>query len=500
MTETAPLRLFNSLTRTIAPFAPLDPKEVRVYSCGPTVYNYAHLGNLRAYVFTDTLRRTLLWKGYAVRHVINITDVGHLTSDADAGDDKMEAAARAQAKSIWDIAAHYTEAFKSNIRDLNIIEPTEWTVATQYVPQMIAFAEKIADRHCYELASGLYFDSTTVPNYGALAGGRDDAANARIDPVEGKRHPSDFAIWRKSPPGEQRQMEWDSPWGKGAPGWHLECSVMSLDRLGQPFDIHTGGIDHREIHHPNEIAQNQAYCGCTPVDGGVPTGFTGARWWMHNNFLVDRGGKMSKSRGGFTTLFSLIDAGVHPLAYRLLCLGAHYRSELEFGAESLGGALTRLKRLVMAVEGLKARAEAVTWQSPDLDVLRGNLHPQLVPLLQAFDAALSDDLMVPRALPLLEEVIGRKKVPVDERLRLIAAMDQALGLNLLTLTRADLRIRPKAAEIGEAEIEAELDRRQQARADKDFAASDAIRDALIARGVEVMDGDPLRWEWKVSLG
>jgi cysteinyl-tRNA synthetase len=500
MTETTALRLFNSLTRTTEPFAPLDPSEVRVYSCGPTVYNYAHLGNLRAYVFTDTLRRTLLWKGYAVRHIINITDVGHLTSDADAGDDKMEAAARAQAKSIWDIAAHYTDAFKGNIRDLNIIEPTEWTVATQYVPQMIAFAQSIAERHCYELESGLYFDSTSVPDYGALAGGRDDAANARIDPVEGKRHPSDFAIWRKSPPGEQRQMEWDSPWGKGAPGWHLECSVMSFDRLGQPFDIHTGGIDHREIHHPNEIAQNQAYCGCTPVDGGLPTGFTGARWWMHNNFLVDRGGKMSKSKGGFTTLFSLIDAGVHPLAYRLLCLGAHYRGELEFSGENLGAALTRLKRLVMAVEGLKARAEAITWQSGDLDFLRDNLHPQLVPLLEEFDAALSDDLMVPRALPLLEEVIGRKKVPVDERLCLLAAMDQALGLNLLTLTRADLRIRPKAAEIDEAEIEAELDRRKQARADKDFAASDAIRDALIARGVEVMDGDPLRWEWKVTLG
>ena len=247
----APLRLFNSLTRTIEPFTPIEERHARVYSCGPTVYNYAHIGNLRAYVFTDTLRRALLWKGLAVTHIINITDVGHLTSDADAGDDKMEAAARASAQSIWDIAAHYTQAFKSNIADLNILAPSEWTVATDYVPQMIAFAEKIAPAHCYELDSGLYFDSMSVPDYGALAGGRDDAAHARIDPVAGKRNPSDFAIWRKSPPGEQRQMEWDSPWGKGAPGWHLECSVMSQARLGQPFDIHTGGIDHREIHHPN---------------------------------------------------------------------------------------------------------------------------------------------------------------------------------------------------------------------------------------------------------
>ncbi|GLV26138.1 cysteine--tRNA ligase [Sphingobium sp. TomTYG45] len=492
----APLRLFNSLTRTVEPFAPIDPGHARVYSCGPTVYNYAHLGNLRAYVFTDTLRRTLLWKGLTVTHIINITDVGHLTSDADAGDDKMEAAARAQAKSIWDIAAHYTDAFKQNIADLNIMPPSEWTVATDYVPQMIEFAKKIAPDHCYELESGLYFDSSTVPDYGALAGGRDDAAHARIDPVAGKRNPSDFAIWRKSPPGEQRQMEWDSPWGKGAPGWHLECSVMSEARLGHPFDIHTGGIDHREIHHPNEIAQNQAYCGCTDAQPG----FTGARWWMHNNFLVDRQGKMSKSKGGFTTLFSLIDAGVHPLAYRLLCLGAHYRSELEFSAESVGAALTRLKRLIMAVEGLKSRAEGVTWQSPRLDYLRANLHPKLAPLLEQFDAAISDDLMTPRALPLLEEAIAIKKVPVDEKLCLIAAFDQALGLSLLQLSRADLRIMPKDAQITPDEVEAELDRRQKARAEKDFALSDQIRDALIERGVDVMDGDPLRWEWQPSLG
>ena len=499
---TAPLRLFNSLTRSIETFEPIEGNTARVYSCGPTVYNYAHLGNLRAYVFTDTLRRALLWKGYGVRHVINITDVGHLTSDADAGDDKMEAAARSQAKSIWDIAAHYTQAFKDNIAALNILPPSEWTVATDYVPQMIAFAEKIAPQHCYELPTGLYFDSTSVPDYGALAGGRDDAANARIDPVEGKRHPSDFAIWRKSPPGEHRQMEWDSPWGKGAPGWHLECSVMSHDTLGHPFDIHTGGIDHREIHHPNEIAQNQAFHACCGADGGVDAataGFTGARWWMHNNFLVDRQGKMSKSKGGFTTLFSLIDAGVHPIAYRLLCLGAHYRSELEFSAEGLAAALTRLKRLVMGVEGLKARAEGVTWQSPRLDYLRANLHPKLAPLLEQFDAAIAEDLMTPRALPLLEEVIAMKKVPVDEKLCLIAAFDSALGLNLLTLTRADLRLRPKDAQTDAEAIEAELDRRQAARAEKDFALSDQIRDALIAQGVEVMDGDPLRWDWRLTL-
>jgi cysteinyl-tRNA synthetase len=428
-----------------------------------------------------------LWKGLAVTHIINITDVGHLTSDADAGDDKMEAAARASAKSIWDIAAHYTQAFKSNIADLNIIAPSEWTVATDYVPQMIAFAEKIAPDHCYELDSGLYFDSSSVPDYGALAGGRDDAAHARIDPVAGKLNASDFAIWRKSPPGEQRQMEWDSPWGKGAPGWHLECSVMSGAVLGFPFDIHTGGIDHREIHHPNEIAQNQAHC-CT--NGLDEPANSGAKVWMHNNFLVERSGKMSKSSGEFLRLQLLIDKGYHPLAYRLLCLQAHYRSELEFSWEGLAAALTRLKRLVMAVEQLKARI-------PEGEGTAAAPGTIFTPHLERFEAAVSDDLNTPVALTVLEEVAALKKVDLAEKLAALLAMDAVLGLDLLNLTRADLRLRPTSATISEAEIEGTLAARKGARAAKDFARSDALRDELAAQGVEVMDGDPLGWEWKL---
>ncbi|WP_294254344.1 cysteine--tRNA ligase [uncultured Sphingomonas sp.] len=473
----APLTLYNSLSRSLEPFQPLDPaRGVRVYSCGPTVYNYAHLGNLRAYVFTDTLSRVLRWKGYPLTHIINITDVGHLTSDADAGDDKMEAAARAQAMSIWDIAAHYTAAFKQNIRDLNIAEPSKWSVATDHIQQMIAFAEKIAPEHCYELESGLYFDVTTVPDYGRLAGAADDAAESRIDPVDGKRHPQDFAIWRKSPPAEQRQMEWDSPWGKGAPGWHLECSVMSIQYLGAPFDIHTGGIDHREIHHPNEIAQNQAYCGC---------GDTGAHFWMHNNFLVDRSGKMSKSKGGFTTLQSLIDAGVHPLAYRLLCLQAQYRSELEFSAENLAAALTRLKRLVMTVTALRARAEGegsapAAW-------------------LEKLDEAVSDDLNTPKALPVLDEMLADKRITPADRLAALAEFDKVLGLRLSELTREELRVQPKGATITPEAIADLLVERKQAREVKDFQRSDRIRDDLVAAGIEVMDGDPLAWDWKPAL-
>jgi len=477
----APLTLYNSLTRSLEAFQPLDPaKGVRVYSCGPTVYNYAHLGNLRAYVFTDTLSRVLTWKGYSLTHVINITDVGHLTSDADAGDDKMEAAARAQAKSIWDVAAHYTAAFKANIADLNIREPSRWSVATDHIGEMIDFAKKIAPEHCYELDTGLYFDSTTVPDYGKLAGSQDDTREGRIEAVEGKRHPQDFAIWRKSPPGEQRQMEWDSPWGKGAPGWHLECSVMSLKYLGAPFDIHTGGIDHREIHHPNEIAQNQAFCGC-PENAG----FTGAHFWMHNNFLVDRGAKMSKSKGGFTTLQSLIDAGVHPLAYRLLCLQAHYRSELEFSAENLAAALTRLKRLVMSVTALKAKAEGE------------GTAPQA--WLDRLDDAVADDLNTPKALPILDELLAEKKLSPADRLAALAQFDAVLGLNLLNLTREELRVRPANATLTPNEISDRLVERQQARVVKDFQRSDTIRDELAAAGVEVMDGDPLGWDWKPAL-
>ena len=476
----ADLVLYNSLTRRPETFVPIDADDVRVYSCGPTVYNYAHIGNLRAYVFTDTLSRVLTWKGYPLTHVINITDVGHLTSDADAGDDKMEAAARAAAGSIWDIAAHYTQAFKQNLADLNIRAPSRWSVATDHIGDMIAFAEQIAPNHCYELDTGLYFDVTTVPDYGALAGGQDDAAAGRIEAVSGKRHPQDFAIWRKSAPGEKRQMEWDSPWGRGAPGWHLECSVMSKKYLGAQFDIHTGGIDHREIHHPNEIAQNQAHCECAE---------TGANWWMHNNFLVERAGKMSKSAGGFTTLQTLIDRGVHPLAYRLMCLQAHYRSELEFSAEALAAAVTRLKRLVMTVSSLRDRAAA----DPDAPSAG-----DAATYREQLDAAVSDDLNTPKALPVLDAMLGDRKLAPAARLAALADFDAVLGLKLGELTREELRVAPAGATITPEDIAARLADRREARAAKDFARSDAIRDELAAAGVEVMDGDPLGWDWKLG--
>lgn len=396
----------------------------------------------------------------------------------------MEKMAAAKAQSIWDIAKHYTEAYWADVKALNIREPAKWSVATDYIQEMLEFAKSIADKHCYECESGLYFDTTTVEDYGRLARAVTEEGEGRIDTVEGKRNAADFAIWRKTPPDEKRQMEWDSPWGKGAPGWHLECSVMGEKLLGFPFDIHTGGIDHREIHHPNEIAQNQAFCGCGDLSEATNSG---ARIWMHNNFLVERSGKMSKSSGEFLRLQLLIDKGYHPLAYRMMCLQAHYRSELEFSWDGLEAALTRLKRMVMAVERLQdAQSQPVAE------------HPKFAAPLAKFEEAVADDLNTPIALTALEDALSAKKVAPEIKRAVVEHMDAVLGLGLFDLTRKALRIQPKSATITETEIEDALARRKAARAEKDFATSDAIRDELAAKGVDVMDGDPLGWEWKLT--
>ena len=500
MTE---LRLFNSLTRQIEPFVPVHEGEARVYTCGPTVYNYPHIGNMRAYVFADTLGRVLTYKGYKLTHVINITDVGHLTDDADAGEDKMEKMAAEKAQSIWDIARHYTEAYWEDIKALNIRQPAHWSIATDYVPAMIEFAKSIADEHCYELEGGLYFDTSTVASYGALARSKTDDGESRIEPVDGKSHAADFAIWRKTPAGETRQMEWDSPWGKGAPGWHLECSVMSEALLGLPFDIHTGGIDHREIHHPNEIAQNQARC---------HSDASGANIWMHNNFLIERSGKMSKSSGEFLRVQLLIDKGFHPLAYRLMCLQAHYRSELEFSWEGLQAAFVRLKRLLRTINKYALSGDAVFWDyhvalldknwvevTRLQNVMIAMLSDHARAFLERIEEAIFDDLNTPAALPIIDEFLIDIKLTTKERAALLTFADSALGLNVKWLGFEDLRIRPKAAIITEAEIETALAARKEARAAKDFAKSDAIRDDLIAKGVEVMDGDPLGWDWRLDI-
>ena len=453
---------------------------MRIYSCGPTVYSYQHIGNMRAYVFTDTLSRVLSYSGLALTHVINITDVGHLTSDADTGEDKLEKAANREGRSALAIAKHYTEVFWRDIDNLNIRAPSRWAFATDHVHDMISFARKIAPVHCYLLDTGLYFDTSTVSAYGSLARSEAGEVQGRIEEVPGKRNPGDFAIWRLSKPGERRQLEWDSPWGRGAPGWHLECSVMSMKYLGEQFDIHTGGIDHRGIHHPNEIAQNQAYTsGCHP----------GATFWMHNNFLVDRSGKLSKSAGGALLLGYLEEHGYHPLAFRMMCLQAHYRRELEFSFTSLDAALTRLKRVVIALETL--RRLALT----DLSV-RTELGAAV---LQRFEAEIADDLMTPRALPILEEVLVRDDIVPAERLAIVRQMDEILGLRLDSLSRAELRIRPAAATLSEAEVEAQVAARRMFRNDKKFAEADRVRSLLEKASVAVLDGNSLGWEWRITV-
>lgn len=503
-----PLRLFNSYGRTLQEFVPIDPENVRVYSCGPTVYNYAHIGNLRAYVFVDTLRRALAWKGYNVTHVINITDVGHLTSDADEGEDKMELSAARQRKTVWDIAEHYTEAFKRDVTRLNIMPPSLWSKATDHIQEMIAFARRM-ERHgaTYVLEDGVYFDTSKVPDYGRLGllDIEGQEAGKRVAGPGGKRHPSDFAVWRFSPKDKQRLMEWHTPWGVGAPGWHLECSVMSIKYLGTQFDIHTGGIDHRQVHHVNEIAQNQAY---------TCTSHTGANWWMHNEFLVLREEeKMSKSKGNFLTLQTLVDRGVHPLAYRLFLLTASYRSSLEFSWEALSGARSHLRRLLMRVERLKADvgpaewlriAEEAKFQSGGpfsfiREALEDGLGARAQAYVDALDAAISEDLHTPTALADLGAMLDDRSLSAEEQLRLVALYDLVLGLQLVTLRLDDLIIRPATATIAEEEVEALIVARAEARKNKDFAAADAIRDRLHAAGIEIKDTPQgTEWEWGVA--
>lgn len=472
----APLRLHDSLTRSTVDFVPVETGKARVYSCGPTVYHDAHIGNLRAYVFTDVLTRTMRSKGLDVRHVMNITDVGHLVADSDDGADKMENAADRDGMDAWAVAARYTRRFLDDIARLGIRMPTMMPRATEYVEAMIDFGRSIED-HCYELEGGLYFDTSTVAGYGDISGKASEEVAGRIAQVDGKRQPADFAVWRRTPPGQRRQMEWDSPWGRGAPGWHLECSVMSRDLLGERFDVHTGGIDHREVHHPNEIAQNQARS-CSS--------HSGASIWMHNNFLVDTKGKMSKSDGDFITLQTLVDRGFHPLSYRLMCLQAHYRSELEFDLEGLMAAQVRLKRIVQSIERLRISDDGVSKGDPE-------------PHLRALDAAMSDDLSTPRALVALDAMIADRRLSAATRLETLAVFSETLGLPLVDLKRIDLRVRPADCVVEDVDVEHILSRRREARAEGDYAHSDSLRDQLNAHEVEVMDGDPLAWDWRPRI-
>ncbi len=499
------LFLFNSMGRELQKFVPIHHNKVHLYTCGLTVYNYAHLGNLRAYVFTDTLRRVLQWKGYDVLHVMNITDVGHLVADADHGPDKMEAAARRQGKSVWELAAYYTEVFQGDLKLLNVMPPSVWCKATDHIQEMINFAQTLHDKgFTYLLEDGLYFDTSQVEDYGKLAlldlEGQQEGA--RVQRVAAKRNSTDFAVWRLSPKDQQRLMEWHSPWGTGAPGWHLECSCMSIKYLGTHFDIHTGGIDHRQVHHCNEIAQNQAY---------LDSGSNGSiNFWLHNDFLVLKDEKMSKSTGDFIRLQSLVDAGIHPLVYRFFVLNANYGTPLQFSVEGLISARTGLSRLLKRIANLKESAEDKDWlpvlQNTHyshgasfegiIDHLRRPLSVEEQQWIEKYDTAISQNLNTPQAISLVFELTSTANLSADVTLRLLGICDIVLGLKLLELTPEDLNIRPKNSALTEADVEALIAKRNDARKSGDYALSDSIRDELASNGISLRDTkDGILWEW-----
>jgi cysteinyl-tRNA synthetase len=452
-----------------------------MYSCGPTVYAFPHLGNMRPYVFADTLRRALRWKDLPVRHVVNITDVGHAVADTDTGEDKLEVAAAREHRSVLDIAAFYTDIFFADLAALNILAADEYPRASAYVPQMIEFAAELERKgFTYQLPSGLYFDTAKDPGYGVLA--QMDAEGqleaARVEHVEGRRRKTDFALWRAEEPGQRRVMRWDSPWGWGAPGWHLECSVMSIALLGPHFDIHTGGVDHRELHHVNEIAQSEAYLG-----DGKPW----VRYWLHNEFLQLGAEKMAKSAGGAPRLADLTEAGYHPMAYRLFLLGGHYRSQLDFTLAAVEAAQATLRRLVMRIQPLRPLPAIETFAEAEERVKDD---PAAERLLNTIDTAIAADLGTPRILAALQDALRDPAITPDGQRAVVAAADALLGLGLATLEPQDLEHRRAPADLSAEErraIEQLIDDRTQARGSRDWPRADQIRAELDELGVTVTD-------------
>lgn len=457
------LYLYNTMGRTLEEFVPREPGSVGMYACGPTVYNYAHIGNLRTYVTEDVLRRTLEFLGYRVTHVMNITDVGHLSDDADSGEDKMERRSRETGMSVWEIAELYTKTFFEDTGRLGILRPTVVCRATDHIQDMIALIERIErNGFTYRAGGNVYFDIGKLEDYGKLAllDRQELQAGARIEVDENKKNPHDFVLWFTKSKFENQAMLWDSPWGRGYPGWHIECSAMSVKYLGEQFDIHFGGVDHISVHHSNEIAQTEAATGKRPW----------VRYWLHGEFLVMDKGKMSKSAGGFITLQSIVDAGYHPLDYRYFLLLGHYRSQLQFNFDGLDAARTARKNL----HDRTARLAAQTQEAP-LEKLGAAARSYL----ESFTGNISRDLSTPRCLSDLWGLIKDDTVPADEKLSVLYRMDRVLGL--------DLEHAEPDVLVPDAETAALIRERDQARAARDFARADEIRNLLKARGILLED-------------
>ncbi|MBI4144970.1 cysteine--tRNA ligase [Candidatus Woesearchaeota archaeon] len=462
------LKLFNTLSRKKESFKPITDKLVKLYTCGPTVYNYAHIGNLRTYIFEDVLKRVLLVNDFSVQHVMNITDVGHLTSDADTGEEKMELASKREGKSAWQLAEFYTKAFQKDLGRLSILPPNVWCKATDHIKEQIALVQELEKkRYTYVIpGDGVYYDTSKFKKYGKLAKLDIEGlkAGARVELVEGKRNPTDFALWKFSPTGAKRQMEWESPWGVGFPGWHIECSAMSMTHLGDKFDIHCGGIDHIPVHHTNEIAQSEAV--------------TGRKWvnyWMHGEFLVIDQGKMAKSGENFITLQALLDKGYHALDYRYFCLGAQYRSKLNFSWEALDAAKNAWRNLRDRI--MDFRQNHTTKMGASFEKHK-----------EAFLDAINDDLNMPVALAEVWAVVKDETLGTHERLQLLEDFDRVLGLGIAQLVASQSQpLSPGLQQL--------LDDRAAARKLKDFKRSDELRKELLKQGIHVEDGpDGQRWK------
>lgn len=447
------IRLYDTLTRSKVPLETVRPGEVRMYSCGPTVYWFAHIGNLRAFVFSDLLHR-LFARDHKVKAVMNITDVGHLTSDGDTGEDKMLVAMKREGKTAWDIARFYEEAFLRDLKRMNILPFDAYPRATDHIKEQIEMIQQLEKNgFTYRTTDGIYFDTAKLPDYGRLSGQKaeDKLAGARVEMGE-KKSPTDFALWKFSRPSDgKRDMEWESPWGVGYPGWHIECSAMSKKYLGVPFDVHTGGVDHIAVHHENEIAQTEG-----------AEGKQEANIWMHSEFLTVNGGKMSKSLGNLYTLDQLEEKGVDPLAYRFMLLGVHYRSKLNFSFEGLEAAQNALHKL---------RAFVRAAGKP------GNVEPQN---LRSFEAALDDDVNTPQALAIMWKMLDDKDMAAADKLATVLEFDKIFGLKLVEEVG-------KKDEIP-ADVLALAEQRVAARAAKDWKKSDELRALIAKRGFVAEDG------------
>lgn len=463
------ITLYNSLHHKLEEFKPNKKGRASIYSCGPTVYHYAHIGNLRSYVFSDILKKTLLQNGYKVKHIINLTDVGHLVSDSDEGEDKMEKGSRREGKSAWDIAKFYIQAFRQDIEQLNIAPPDIWARATDHIKEQIKLIKKIEKNgYTYRTNDGIYFDTSRLADYGQMANLTEQnlQAGVRVDMGE-KKNSTDFALWKFSPASEKRQMEWPSPWGVGFPGWHVECSAMAEKYLGKTFDIHTGGIDHIPVHHINEMAQSRAANNCLL-----------ANYWLHNEFLnLDNGEKMAKSGDNFTTIQTLIEKGIAPLAYRYLLLQTHYRKQLKFSFESLAAAANGLNNLYKETASLLASKISTAPVSREDTRQVSELSGEIL-------GHLNNDLDTPQALAVLWKMFKQPFSP-HVKLMVVKEADKVLGLSILasadkyTANTRDVAI-PE-------DINILVQSRQAARLNRDYKESDRLRDELQTKGWQVKD-------------